>query len=283
MSRADAPVYRVSTVGDFALKVSARENAASTQSLSAGATAADVAAAIMSLPAISCGAILVRRWDASSWADDTDISTRPTKFAYEIAFGNDRDADLAFAGDDAANDGVNVTQLAASGADAYAIAPAYREPSAPTNVILNSVSRSNLGATWSDPELDGGAPILKYLVEWDSDSDFSTHRDLATGFAGVDPATAGAVVVNATDSGAHSKRSDHAYQIGGLVAGRSYWARVSAYNDLFGYGDAASSAPAAARPADQLLGAPSKFVANLSSYEVANRLTLTFRDRKSVV
>ncbi|KAH8055104.1 hypothetical protein JL722_8529 [Aureococcus anophagefferens] len=263
----------------FRLKVEARERVDSTPTIAAGSTADAVAQAIMDLPDVATGAILVRRWDMSSWTDSTGMGTHwsGTKYAYEIEFGNDRDAVLALTGVDDEVQASNVTQFVTPAGDAYGIAPAYREPSAPTAVLLSSVSRSNLGVSWSAPDLTGGSEVLKYLVEWDSDRDFSTLRDMDSSFGSVAAATAGAVVVNATKSEAESRRSEFQYQITGLVMGRSYWVRVSAYNDYMGYGDAASSEPASAAPADQLLGAPSKFRANLSDTEMPDRLLLTFQ------
>ncbi|KAH8073997.1 hypothetical protein JL721_2553 [Aureococcus anophagefferens] len=278
-SRNDAPLYRVETTQAFRLKVEARERVDSTPAIAAGSTADAVAQAIMDLPDVATGAILVRRWDMSSWTDSTGMGTHwsGTKYAYEIEFGNDRDAVLALTGVDDEVQASNVTQFVTPAGDAYGIAPAYREPSAPTAVLLSSVSRSNLGVSWSAPDLTGGSEVLKYLVEWDSDRDFSTLRDMDSSFGSVAAATAGAVVVNATKSEAESRRSEFQYQITGLVMGRSYWVRVSAYNDYMGYGDAASSEPASAAPADQLLGAPSKFRANLSDTEMPDRLLLTFQ------
>lgn len=45
----------------------------------------------------------------------------------------------------------------------YALGP----PAAPVEVRLEALSASTIGATWENPEVDGGAPILSYLVEWD--------------------------------------------------------------------------------------------------------------------
>ena len=106
-SRADAPVYRID-VGkgstDFMLHVSARGNSESTAAIAAGATASDVAAAIMDLTALECGAVLVRRWDSSDYASTANMGDVydpvDTKFGYEVEFGGDRDAAPAEAAED---------------------------------------------------------------------------------------------------------------------------------------------------------------------------------------
>ena len=289
-SRADAPVYRID-VGkgstDFMLHVSARGNSESTAAIAAGATASDVAAAIMDLTELECGAVLVRRWDSSDYASTANMGDVydpvDTKFGYEVEFGGDRDAALEISNyqarygqkADPKFDGINVTLAAAPAADGYAIKPAYREPSAPTRVKLFSVSRTNLGVAWAPPVLSGGHKVEKYLVEWDSNPEFSTISDLGAGFASVPSTTAGQVAVNASAARGLTVLSDHQFQIRGLTPGRSYWVRVSAWNAK-GYGDARVSTPASAQPADQLLGPPVNASASVSPGEYPDRLRVVF-------
>ena len=54
------------------------------------------------------------------------------------------------------------------------IKPRITQPSGPTNVTLDIVSRTELGVAWEPPLFDGGRPISKYLVEWDDDKRFSS-------------------------------------------------------------------------------------------------------------
>lgn len=54
------------------------------------------------------------------------------------------------------------------------IKPRITQPSGPTNVTLDVVSRTELGVAWEPPLYDGGRTISKYLVEWDVDKQFSS-------------------------------------------------------------------------------------------------------------
>ena len=261
-SRADAPVYRID-VGkgstDFMLHVSARGNSGVDgghrgRRHGVGRRGRDHgphgARGVRRRPA--CGAGTRRTASTANMGDVYDPVD--TKFGYEVEFGGDRDAALEISNyqarygqkSDAKFDGINVTLAAAPAADGYAIKPAYREPSAPTRVKLFSVSRTNLGVAWAPPVLSGGHKVEKYLVEWDSNPEFSTISDLGAEAASVPSTTAGQVAVNASAARGLTVLSDHQFQIRGLTPGRSYWVRVSAWNAKGG--DARVSAPAAAQP-----------------------------------
>ena len=48
--------------------------------------------------------------------------------------------------------------------------PALAAPTAVTDLNLTVVSTTELGVYWRKPDFNGGAPLTKYLVEWDKTS-----------------------------------------------------------------------------------------------------------------
>ena len=49
-----------------------------------------------------------------------------------------------------------------------------RRPSSPTSVTMLPLSASRIRISWQAPEYNGGASITKYVVQWDTDSSFSS-------------------------------------------------------------------------------------------------------------
>lgn len=270
-SKAGRPVYLIKADGQFKLKLEAHRNVEATSTFGLGVTAADVASRLMELP--NCGVVTVRRWDASTRLDLTGLDTGdPYLFIYTITFVSDRDVSLSLASDTAS---ANVSLLVKHAYESHATAPNFVVPYGPQAVKLYSVSRTNLGVTWSPPQINGGKAVEKYLIEWDSSSDFSTLRDSGTDASAIDGATAGAAVITAMEAKDYSDLSEMQYQITGLKQGRAYWVRVSAWNVL-GYSDAISSFPESATPENQILGAPTRPTMNISGDDMPNRLVLSF-------
>jgi hypothetical protein len=107
-------------------------------------------------------------------------------------------------------------------------------PGAPTGVTLEVVSKYQLKVVFSPPDDDGGDTVTKYLIEWDSDIDFST-----------DPQSA---EVTELSGGA-----PYFYTIGTLdnplTTGTYYFIRVKAGNSQ-GYGPTVRSSPNSLNPSE---------------------------------
>ena len=121
--------------------------------------------------------------------------------------------------------------------------------------------------TWEPPQFDGGKPVSKYLVEWDTD------RYMASGTASpMNPygnTVDGPLVRSEVVSGEPKLR------IAGLEEGQEYYVRVSAYGD--GYSHAISSDPPYAIPRGMLPGFLTDVSLTVASdSETADRLRLAW-------
>jgi hypothetical protein len=107
-------------------------------------------------------------------------------------------------------------------------------PGAPTGVTLEVVSKYQLKVVFSPPDDDGGDTVTKYLIEWDSDIDFSTNPQSAE--------------VTELSGGA-----PYFYTIGSvdnpLTTGTYYFIRVKAGNSQ-GYGPTVRSSPNSLNPSE---------------------------------
>jgi hypothetical protein len=107
-------------------------------------------------------------------------------------------------------------------------------PGAPTGVTVEVVSKYQLKVVFSPPDDDGGDTVTKYLVEWDTDIDFSTSPSSAA--------------VSELSGGA-----PYFYTIGSLdkplTMGTFYFIRVKAGNSQ-GYGPTVRSSPNSLNPAE---------------------------------
>ena len=111
-------------------------------------------------------------------------------------------------------------------------------PSAPTGVILGVTSGSAITVSYAAPISNGGDAIVKYKVEWDRASSFSSllaypHRGEVEVFAS----------------------QNLSYTITGLHQGQVYYVRVSAANSV-GYGVVQTSSPSFASVYNQIPGKP---------------------------
>jgi len=109
-------------------------------------------------------------------------------------------------------------------------------PSAPAAVNVGVTSATMITVGFTAPVNDGGAPVLKYKIEWDQAINFATVSAL--------PAVRGVAEVLATTA--------RYFTITGLTAGQAYFIRVAAQNDA-GYG-AFTTAPVSYTPAAQVAG-----------------------------
>jgi len=244
----------------------------STASLPVLSTAKDVEDALNALDGV--GLVSVSREDHSTVFDDTGEETAPFKMVYRITFmgltdgnGNAPSLDV-----DSTNlgDGI-VTAVDVRGGSSSRnqmnIQPLTTRPSGPTNVHLSVVSQSELGVSWNPPVHDGGAEVLKYLVEWDETYRFDNSRVSTTNSYSniVDGPLVRSEVVSSADL---------SYQIKGLdEEGTQYFVRVSAYNSK-GYSDAISATPASAVPSKMPLHVATSVDLSISASEVPDRLDL---------
>merc|ERR1712023_510736 len=88
-------------------------------------------------------------------------------------------------------------------------------PTAPTRVQLFTTSNSMLTVAWEPPSNIGGDETKYYKVDWDRQSGFNSEFS---------PPHRGSAMVSASNHGS--------YTIEGLTAGVTYYARVSARNQM---------------------------------------------------
>ncbi|KAL7473049.1 hypothetical protein ACHAXS_013421 [Conticribra weissflogii] len=147
------------------------------------------------------------------------------------------------------------------------IKPMVTRPSGPTNITLVVVSRTELGVSWDPPLFDGGKPISKYLVEWDTDKYMTSS--IASPSNPYDNNVDGPLVRSEVVSG------DTKFRIAGLKEGQKYYVRVSAYGN--GYSNAISSNPPYAIPAGTKPGFLSEISLNVATGSAtADRLRLAW-------
>ncbi|GMH48108.1 hypothetical protein TL16_g00218 [Triparma laevis f. inornata] len=111
--------------------------------------------------------------------------------ATELAAGNlaDNCLDITKTGTDSTLIAVSTIRQGQSSATSLISTPSDAiVPSFPTDVALSVVSKKELGLTWSAPTYTGGAPVTKYLVEWDTSYNIaaswaSSSNDYSTGTA----------------------------------------------------------------------------------------------------
>jgi len=151
-------------------------------------------------------------------------------------------------------------------------------PTAPENVTLTVVSKTELGVLWNAPLYDGGNAVTKFLVEWDVSPYFM--RSNSSAYEEVISASKAASV------GSVAGVFSYGYQIRGLPQLQIY-VRVSAFNGI-GYSFATPAWPinstscslmpihCAATPAEQLLYLPINPYVQLSYMQVANRLEVSW-------
>ena len=251
----------------------------STPSLSVLSTAKDVEDALNALDGV--GLFSVSREDHSTVFDNTGEGTAPFKMIYRITFVGHAGDDDDDGGDDVSlvvdstnlGDGIVATVEDArvgvsspTSVNQMIVRPFATHPSGPANVQLSVVSRSELGVSWDPPLNDGGAEVLKYLVEWDESYRFDNSRVSTTNsYSNVvdGPLVRSQVLSSASLS----------YQIKGLEEGTKYYVRVSAYNSE-GYSDAISAAPASAVPIKMPLHVATSVDLAVSASEVPDRLDL---------
>ena len=104
-----------------------------------------------------------------------------------------------------------------------ALAPPRQKPDVPQRVSLYAQSSSSLRVSWYAPASDGGDPVSKYLVEWDTKATFgSLPGGRSLGYQDVPmPVGIGACGTSPCD-----------FIITGLAQGTPYYVRVYAYNGL---------------------------------------------------
>ena len=95
-------------------------------------------------------------------------------------------------------------------------------PAAPTNLIVTDYNTDYVTVTWDAPPLDGGAPILRYIVE---------KRD--------------AVLTTYMQAG-KTNQDTRSFTVDGLFSGHSYIVRVAAENER-GRGEFVEVGPIMAR------------------------------------
>jgi len=104
--------------------------------------------------------------------------------------------------------------------------PAVQLPAAPASAAVSVFSSTSLEVSWVTPLSTGGAPVLRYQVQWDMDTSFDD--------------SAGSAVVDAVASS--SEAHTYLYRIEGLSPGVPTVVRVMAANER-GYGTAVFADP----------------------------------------
>ena len=100
--------------------------------------------------------------------------------------------------------------------------PTTDPPSAPTNLCVTDYNTDFVTVTWDAPRLDGGSPILQYVVE-KRDAVLTTYMQAGK----TDPDT-------------------RSFTVDGLFSGHSYVVRVAAENER-GCGEFVETGPVTAR------------------------------------
>jgi hypothetical protein len=268
---------------------------ATTEPLPVDASAAEVSDAIGAL--VNCGPVRVTRSDHSFAPDGTaaapydgsGVGTAALLLEWRVTFLGHRErrnvptlVATRFGVDGAAPVAVFEVQAGRGGGGderaLLSIVPALAAPTAPLAVNLTVVSTSELGVYWRAPQHSGGAPVTKYLVEWDKTS--AQRRSAAGSAASGGPSYPEALAFSEVVSGGATQ-----YQIRGLEEGQPYHVRVSAFSGFTpgvallanassaasagfgrsGYGLAARSRPWSATPAPQQPHRPTNVTFQLST------------------
>ena len=99
------------------------------------------------------------------------------------------------------------------------VGPRKQVPSKPRNVVMNVISQTEIGVSWTIPENSGSEPITKYTIQWDINETFYSG---ASSILNVD-----------------NRNDIDTYHIivPNLIPNERYFVRVLAYNNI-GYGEA---------------------------------------------
>mmetsp|Transcript_19232 Transcript_19232/g.32040 ORF Transcript_19232/g.32040 Transcript_19232/m.32040 type:complete len:7480 (+) Transcript_19232:1-22440(+) len=139
-------------------------------------------------------------------------------------------------------------------AEAPTPAKPMKVPSPPTDVRLSVISGTSLRVVFS-PDDDGGDTITKYLIEYDTQSDFKSGNKMQKEHLYLDGGAPFSVTLSS------------------LTMGQSYYVRVAAHNAR-GYGAFESSSPASEKPM-QVPTAPTNIQFLITS---DSKLTVKFDD-----
>ena len=275
----------------FRLRLTVGDKTSESGDISLRASASDLQATLKALPNVEGHEILVTRDDHSSNPDGADpnsdpldgtgIDTQPFRAIFFVTFSSALEK-LGALEIVAAVDGPEILAArvvapacaATGGAVRTRASSALPPPSAPTNVQLFVVSKSELGVSWEAPLLTGGSPIVKYLIEW------GTSSTMTQGASPERVAVMKAFTHVSTVAGA-GPGPTYRHQIQGLPAGSGpYFVRVRAYNG-HAYSEPRASAPQSAAPAHALPYKPTnaevRADASVAPSNVAERLFLRFQ------
>lgn len=132
----------------------------------------------------------------------------------------------------------------------------HEAPSAPQNVILAVTSDKKITVKWDAPASTGGDTVTKYVIEWDTNADFSSMLSLPHKSTGTE------TEVLALEHSSYTIPSTSS-----LTTGQTYYVRVAARNAI-GYGVFASPSPVAVQPSLQVPGKPSTVSASTTSSSI---------------
>ena len=151
------------------------------------------------------------------------------------------------------------------------------KPTGSRDIVLTVVGAYALGVSWEPPAESGGATVSKYLIEWDTDYQFTQTRTPAySQVVSASSFSAPHFIANGT-TGLQYKIGEVDSNM--LLKGQVYYCRISAFNSE-GYGRSVVSGPVSATTAAMKAYMPDSVRIHVSYDDVPNHLDV-FIDRST--
>ncbi len=175
--------------------------------------------------------VRAERTDSSSLGgyDTSGVSTSDLSIHYLVSFDDGFDwPESEVTIFDCPGAGSTVTTVMDGSGGTASLVPVRLPSTPPENVVVSIISGDSLGVTWDPPKyMSNGLPVVKYLVQWDSDAGF-VKSEVGSGVSHAEAAAYSEVVVGLK------------HQILDLEEGTPYYIRVRAFTDGDGYGSPAT-------------------------------------------